>query len=132
MVERGRAVSAVELMDAVDELARWSRYIRRAYADFDILLTPTLPAPPPTLGTIDPLQPIEKLQREGGALAAFVLPFDVTGQPAISLPTHWSRSGLPVGVQLVAAYGREDRLFQLARLVEQAMPWHDRTPVGAE
>jgi amidase len=54
--------------------------------------------------------------------------FNMTGQPAISLPLHWTPAGLPVGVQLVAAYGREDILIQVASQLEQAAPWSDRHP----
>ena len=57
----------------------------------------------------------------------YTAPFNISGQPAISLPMHWTEDGLPVGVQLVAAYGREDQLLQVAAQLEQAAPWADRT-----
>ena len=63
-----------------------------------------------------------------GRLVTFCAPFDVTGQPAISLPLHWNDDGLPIGVQLVAAYGREDVLLRVAAQLEQAAPWADRRP----
>jgi amidase len=63
-----------------------------------------------------------------GAMTAFMTAFDVTGQPAVSLPTHVSAAGLPIGVQLVAAYGREDVLFRLASRLEEARPWAGRVP----
>jgi amidase len=53
---------------------------------------------------------------------------NMTGQPAISLTLHWTPSGLPVGVQLVAPYGREDMLIQVASQLEQAAPWGERRP----
>ena len=52
----------------------------------------------------------------------------MTGQPAITLPLHWTADGLPVGVQLAAAYGREDILIQVASQLEQAAPWSHRHP----
>ena len=52
----------------------------------------------------------------------------MTGQPAISLPLHWTPAGLPVGVQLAAAYGREDLLIRVASQLKQAAPWNDQHP----
>jgi amidase len=63
-----------------------------------------------------------------GRLVAFCAPFDVTGQPAVSLPLHWNDEALPIGVQLVAAYGREDVLVRVASQLERARPWAGRRP----
>jgi amidase len=56
------------------------------------------------------------------------MPFNFTGQPAISLPLRWNDAGLPIGVQLVAAYGREDLLIRVAAQLEKEQPWADRWP----
>ena len=85
-------------------------------------LTPVTGEPPPRLGALagDPAGQL--------AYTAFTRAFNITGQPAISLPLSWNSAGLPLGVQLVAAYGREDLLINVAAQVEQARPWTSRKP----
>jgi amidase len=61
-------------------------------------------------------------------LVSFCAPFDVTGQPGMSLPLHWNEDSLPIGVQLVGAYGREDVLLRVAAQLEEARPWSERRP----
>ena len=63
-----------------------------------------------------------------GRFVPFTPPFNASGQPAISLPLHWTADGLPIGIQLVAAYGREDVLLRVAAQLEQAAPGRDRHP----
>ncbi len=129
MAEQGRAMTATDYVRQAEDAQRWARALCAHWGrDFDVLLTPTSPAPPPKLGYLAPLVPFAELLARLGALTAFTMPFDVTGQPAISLPLHWSADGLPIGVQLVAAYGREDVLFCLASQLEDARPWRDRRP----
>ncbi|MFQ5664970.1 MAG: amidase [Candidatus Binatia bacterium] len=126
----GREISAAQYICAVDWLHAYTRRVARWWADgFDLLLTPTLGAPPPRLGELVP-PPDDPLAGSERALALipFTPPFNITGQPAISLPPYWNDEGLPIGVQLVAAYGREDLLIRVAAQLEQARPWHDRRP----
>jgi len=96
---------------------------------YDLLVTPTLPEPPPPIGYFapDPTEPTITGLRASG-FACWTSPFNMTGQPGISLPLHWTPDGLPVGVQLVASYGREDLLVRIAAALEQAAPWIDRRP----
>jgi len=96
---------------------------------YDLLLTPTMAERPSPLGTWDDSgeDPMEAFERAFPA-GAFTAIFNVTGQPAISLPLHWSEDGLPVGVQLVAPFGREDVLIAVAAQLERAQPWAGRTP----
>jgi amidase len=61
-------------------------------------------------------------------MGAFTATFNATGYPAISLPLHWSEEGLPVGVQLVAPFGREDLLIRIAAQIERQRPWAERRP----
>jgi amidase len=126
----GRTISAVQYIGAVEFSHAISRRIAGWWeGGFDLLLTPTCGAPPPPLGHFvpDPDNPLASMARVA-AFSVFTAPFNVTGQPGISIPLHWNQQGLPVGVQLVAAYGREDLLIRVAAQLEQARPWADRLP----
>lgn len=129
LAEMGRGHHAGQLLDALDWLQRHARVMSRWWSDgWDLLLTPTMAEPPP-LGEFDspPDNPLQGIFR-AASLVPFTPPFNVTGQPAISLPLHWTPDGLPVGVQLVAAFGREDVLLRVAAQLEHAQPWADRRP----
>jgi amidase len=126
----GREVSAARYLGAIEQFHHFQRRVAAWWADgHDLLLTPTITAPPPRLGDLvpDPATPLDAWTRTG-QLLGFTLPFNVTGQPAISLPLHWNAAGLPIGVQLVAAFGREDVLIRVAAQLEAALPWQDRWP----
>ncbi len=128
MAEDGRDVSAQALLDAVHALESVGYSVAPWWDDFDLLLTPTLAEPPVRLGTfVDDETPILGFLR-AAAFAPFCAGFNITGQPAISLPLGTSDDGLPMGVHLVAAYGREDLLVRVASQIETAAPWAQRTP----
>ena len=123
----GRAMTAVEYLEARAGISVWARQMAGWWANHDILVTPTVAAPPPKLGWFTEAGP----EAEGQRIVSFIpytAQFNMTGQPAVSLPLHWSANGLPVGVQLVGPYGREDLLVRLAAQLEQALPWADRRP----
>jgi len=131
LIDRGRQISAVELL-----LAReWINEFTRATAQwwrggFEVLVTATVATPAPPIG-IFKLAPNENpidIGHRMGNLSPFTIPWNVAGNPAISLPLHVGRDGLPIGVQFVAAYGREDLLLRLAAQIEQAAPWSERRP----
>jgi amidase len=126
----GRKMSAARYLDARAWLGTWARRVAGWWTGHDVLLTPTLGAPPPRLGWCTGAGPAEEGRRVG-SLMPWTAQFNMTGQPAVSLPLHWSADGLPVGVQLVAAYGREDVLVRLAAQLEQAAPWSGRRPLVA-
>jgi amidase len=130
LTELGRKVSGTEYLASVEVINRYSRKVAAWWAEgFDLLVSPTIPEPPPPIGELvpDPHEPLKGLQRSN-ALVPFTLPFNVTGQPAISLPLHWTPEGLPIGVQLVAAFGREDLLLRVGAQLEQATRWSERHP----
>jgi len=128
----GRRRSAGRYLAAVGQHQLISRMVAEwLESGFDLLLTPTLGEPPPPLGSFDDsgADPTAALMR-GAQTATFTAIFNVTGQPAISLPLHWSEDGLPIGVQLVAAFGEEDLLLRVASQLEEARPWVDRVPAA--
>jgi amidase len=146
----GRAITAEEASLARQFFGRLTRRIGHWFADYDVLLTPTLGRPPFPIGALQPgaaerVQlalvnhlPIASLIKSGPLLMKFAektfdwIPntpvFNATGQPSISLPLHWSRDGLPVGMMFTAPLAQDARLLQLAAQLEQARPWFDRRP----
>src|SRR6516165_7484871 len=123
----GAATDAVTYLQSRAWIGSWARRLASWWTGHDLLLTPTLGAPPPELGWFTAEGPLA----EGGRVVSFIpytAQFNMTGQPAVSLPLHWTPDGLPVGIQLVAAYGREDLLIRVASQLEQASPWAQRRP----
>jgi len=123
----GRKITGADYLDAVNWLHAWSRRAQAWWDDggFDVLVTPTLAVPPPELGYLSDPDLGGKRLRE---VLQYTSQFNITGQPAISLPLHWTAEALPVGVQFVARYAAEDQLLRLAAQLEQAQPWAGRRP----
>ena len=130
LAEMGRAITNEQLRASLDWLEGFTRRVLDWWdGGFDLLLTPTLAEPPPLLGELVSTReaPLAAGMR-AGAIVPFTPPFNTTGQPAISLPLHWNESGLPIGIQLVAAPNREDLLIAIAAQLEGARPWAGRRP----
>ncbi|MEN9801277.1 MAG: amidase AmiC 1 [Actinomycetota bacterium] len=128
--EFAKGLSAVDYAAAQAATVAFRRAIQEWWTQgWDLLLTPTLAAPPLPIGAIrnNPERPMEPLV-VAGTWVAFTGQFNMSGQPAISLPLHRTPNGLPVGMQLVAGYGREDVLIRVASQLEQAQPWSHLTP----
>lgn len=132
VAELGRRTSALGYISALASIHLISRGIAAWWhaEHFDLLLTPTVAEPPPLLGQFNSNSddPFAGWMR-AVPFSTFTSSFNATGQPAISLPLHWNEQGLPIGVQLVAAYGREDLLLRVAAQLEEASPWHKRRPL---
>jgi Asp-tRNA(Asn)/Glu-tRNA(Gln) amidotransferase A subunit family amidase len=96
------------------------------FEEVDVLLTPTVPIPPPVIADLrehpDTLRPQELLMLRN------TRPFNVWGIPTISVPCGFTKDGLPIGLQLAAAPWREDVLLQAAYAYEQATEWHNKMP----
>jgi amidase len=124
----GRGLSLDEVTAAVDLMAGYGRAALDATSHLDIILTPTLADLPALIGSLrddeDPVADFLAQKR----FTPFTSPYNITGQPAVSLPLHWTKDGLPVGVQLVGQPMAEATVLRLAAQLERARPWVDRHP----
>lgn len=133
LIERARQLTAVDYAAAQEAGWAFRRALQQWWADgWELLLTPTVAEPPLPLREFEnnPEHPTAPMRR-GGEFAAFTPPFNMSGQPAISLPLYRNADGLPIGVQLAAAYGREDVLIRVAAQLESAHPWSSVHPPTA-
>jgi amidase len=130
MAQYAKNTSATTYASAILATSHYRRAVAQWWADgWDILVTPTASRVPLKVGQFanDPKDPMKPM-KVAGDFVAFTAAFNTSGQPAISLPLHWTPEGVPIGIQLVAAYGREDMLLRLAAQLEVAMPWAHRRP----
>jgi amidase len=128
--EMGAGTTAAQYAAALNFAHRWTRSAVSWWDEgYDLLLTPTVAEPPPKLGDVfsTPENPARALERSL-PFAVFCGPFNITGQPAMSVPVHRTADGLPVGAQLVANQYREDVLFQVAARLEAALQWNADQP----
>ena len=124
---RGEAIKAPELFFAQGYLQFVTRRAAAALSAYDAVLTPTLAQPPVPVGYFDEVSPAGNFERQK-RFTPFTAVYNVTGQPAVSLPLHWSAEGLPIGVMLAGRTGEEGTLISLSAQLEAALPWQDRHP----
>ena len=149
----GSAFNASDYVRATRFLGVAARQTGQFFEQYDLLLTPTLPIPPFVIGALQPSDAERRLLgaiaslRAGKLLTAFDLVrpfalktfsfirylvlFNITGQPAMSVPLHWTDAGLPVGMHFAARFGDEATLFRLAGQLEEVRPWAGRAPALA-
>jgi Asp-tRNA(Asn)/Glu-tRNA(Gln) amidotransferase A subunit family amidase len=131
MAERGKQVSALEYAGAIAATHQIGLQMAIFQREYDIILSPTLAKPPVPLGVLslsatDP-RTFGRAVRE---FSPYTSVANVTGQPSMSVPLHWSPDGLPVGVMFSGRFGEDATLFRLAAQLEEASPWADRFPTG--
>jgi amidase len=148
----GRSWSATDYARSARYLQKWAREVGAFFERYDVLLTPTLASPPVPIGALRPTAAERAIMSAIRGLSAgrfmrtsglartlasksfefipFTPLFNVSGQPAISLPLHWTAAGLPVGMQFAARWGEEATLFRLSAQLEKARPWAARAPAG--
>jgi amidase len=127
---RGLAMSAKAAMESMTALRLFARRFLQATAAYDVLLAPVVTMTPRPIGWFDAdgdgAEDFERNKR----YAAFTALFNVTGQPAVSVPLHWTADGLPIGTMLVGRPADEATLLELSAQVEAARPWAHRHPAG--
>jgi len=130
--ELGASLTGPEIYQALERLHKAQLGIDRFFSDHDVFLSPVTLKPALALGTMDANAPgisaEEWFDQALSKFAAFTPVYNATGQPAMSVPLHHSKDGLPVGVQFAARHCDESTLFRLAAQLEEACPWIDRHP----
>ena len=146
----GKAFTSGEFVQAIRQWNTFARQMGSFHEKYDMYLTPTTARPPAGIGELKPgpaeefvMEIVnglglgrmvrwtglaEKIAIESLARTPFTQLANLTGQPAMSVPLHWTKDGLPCGVQFIARFGDEESLFRLAGQLEQAQPWFDRRP----
>jgi amidase len=125
--ERGRELKAPELLFAQAYLQAVMRSALDVLNGYDALLTPTLAAPPVRVGYFDEVGPAANFERQK-QFTPYTAMSNLSGQPAVSVPLHWTAGGLPIGVMLAGRIGDEATLISLSAQLEEARPWRDRHP----
>ncbi len=127
-LQAGLDLDSLAFSRSLMDLQRLTRGLLARFDDeFDLLVTPTMAIEPPPVGLLAQVHaepdfpPMDIV-----AMAAFTALFNITGQPAVSLPLHVSASGLPIGVQIVAGAFRDGQLIRVASQIEEAAPWAHR------
>lgn len=129
LAESAKKYGAADYANAINVIHHAGRLVARFFTHHDILLTPSMCTPPWPLGVLS----LSAKDTDAFGVAinrsiAFTSLFNATGNPAMSVPLHWTAQGLPVGVQFVAPFGDEAMLFRLAAQLEAAKPWKDKRP----
>jgi amidase len=129
-VRLAATLSGADYLAALETVHAFGRRMERAFQAFDILVTPTLREPPAKVGRFKPDNEdfMDYRTGPGGVFdySPFCAAFNASGQPAVSLPLHWSDDDLPIGVHLAARFGDDERLMTLCAQLEEAMPWRPK------
>jgi amidase len=127
--ETGKLTNAMQYLSAMDAFSSFTSAAAVLFKEVDVWLTPTAGMPPPEIGYLDiSKEAPERLERKAYELVPVTPLFNLTGQPAMSVPLYWNADALPIGVHFAARPGDEATLLRLAAQLEQARPWADRVP----
>ncbi|MBO0726884.1 MAG: amidase [Blastocatellia bacterium] len=129
MAQRGREIGGVAYSRAIVTIHQIGLAMAKFHRSYDVILNPTLGKPPVPLGVLSLSPPdMRTFVREITEFSPFTAVYNLTGQPSMSAPLHWTPDGLPVGVMFSARFGDEATLFRLAAQLEKAKPWAGQSP----
>ncbi|MBB3773419.1 amidase [Angulomicrobium tetraedrale] len=130
-LEQGKRISAETYGLAINRFHSIGRKLAIYLSDYDFILTPTLTQLPARLGEISMADDFRSFRRKVGRYTTFLAIINASGQPAASVPLHWTASGIPVGIQLVGRFGDESGVLRLSAQLESLAPWVGRLPARA-
>jgi len=127
--EAGKKLTAQDAMWGWQQLRQMNRQILAKFETWDVWLTPVLNTDVPRVDYLDTLMDdLKEFDRRQAATFGFTPPFNMTGQPSLSLPLWQSEAGLPIGMMFTGRYADEATLYRLAGQLEKELPWIDRKP----
>jgi amidase/6-aminohexanoate-cyclic-dimer hydrolase len=127
--QAGLKVTARDYVRAVNAFHQFGAQMAKFQENYDVILSPTLAKPPVAMDILNlsPANPAN-YSKDVGEFSPYTALYNMTGQPSMSVPLHWTAEGLPVGVMFTARFGDEATLFRLAGQLEKAKPWEQRKP----
>lgn len=126
--EQGLRLTAEDYVNAINTFHHVGRVLQTDIARFDLILTPMLAQPPAPLGYLAMQGPFREFRYKVAQYAVFSAIMNASGQPAASVPVYWTEAGLPIGVQIMGQFGRDDLVLRLSAELERAAPWAGRIP----
>ncbi|WP_245912702.1 amidase [Marinobacterium halophilum] len=128
MLRWGRQVPATDYMRSLEMIQRAEHEMTAFMAQYDLILSPTIARTPPKIGSVILSRPLEEFGPMAYRMAAFASLYNITGQPAMSVPLFWTEGNMPVGVMFAGRYGQDRMLYRIAAQLEKAKPWFARVP----
>jgi Asp-tRNA(Asn)/Glu-tRNA(Gln) amidotransferase A subunit family amidase len=125
---KGKKESASDYANARQAFHRATRAMAEFQRRYDVILSPTMASLPEKIGVLSLTNDVKVFNPAATRASAFTMLYNGTGQPAMSVPLHWSAEGLPVGVMFAGRFGDEATLFRLAAQLEAERPWKDKRP----
>lgn len=127
-MQAGLKVPSVTYLRAIGSLHQIGLAMAKFQRSYDVIPSPTLAKPPVALGLLSLSQDVPTWSKEILEFSPYTALYNVTGQPSMSVPLHWTSDGLPVGVMFSGRFGEDATLFKLAAQLERAQPWDEHGP----